>query len=129
RLSSLTGLPAASIDTVADSILAFPEVKADDPVQAKAAETSPSIQTADIRAAAFAFRARGEHRAMWPTVDFAAQYALLATFNNYQQFFQPGSFQQHNATVGVAIRFPFLSFSQRARAQAADAQALHARKD
>jgi outer membrane protein TolC len=66
---------------------------------------------------------------MWPTVDFAAQYALLATFNNYQDFFRPGSFQQHNATIGVAIRFPFLNPSQHARAQAADAGALRAKKD
>ena len=74
-------------------------------------------------------RARGEHRAMWPSVDFAAQYALLASFNNYQNFFRPGSFQPNNATVGVEIRFPFLNPSQHAQALAADAAALHARKD
>src|SRR5713101_1774833 len=90
RLSHLTGLPAASIDTAPD------------------------------------FRARGEHRAMWPSVDFAAQYALLSTYNNYDLFFK--TFQRHNATLGVAIRFPFLSASQRARAQSADAEALRARK-
>ena len=66
---------------------------------------------------------------MWPTIDFAAQYGLLATFNNYQNFFQHGSFQRHNATVGVAIRFPFLNPTQHARAQVADAEALHAKKD
>jgi outer membrane protein TolC len=54
---------------------------------------------------------------------------LLASFNNYQNFFRPGSFQPNNATVGVEIRFPFLNPSQHARAQAADATALHAKKD
>jgi outer membrane protein TolC len=87
------------------------------------------IQIADIHASALAFRARGEHRALWPSVDFAAQYALLATFNNYEKYFQPHSFQSNNATVGVEIRFPFFNPSQHAQAQAADAAALHAKKD
>jgi outer membrane protein TolC len=129
RLSQVTGLPAAAIETVPESIPALPEVKPEDNLAAKAAQESPLIQIADIRATAFAFRARGEHRAMLPSIDFAAQYALLATFNNYQNFFRPGSFQSNNATVGVEIRFPFLNPSQHAHAQAADAAALHARKD
>jgi len=129
RLSQLTGLPATAIETVPESIPALPEVKQEDNLAAKAAQENPLIQIADIRATALDFRARGEHRAMWPSVYFATQYALLATFNNYQKYFQPHSFQQNNATVGVEIRFPFLNPPQRARAQAADAAALHARKD
>jgi outer membrane protein TolC len=129
RLSQLTGLPATGIETVPESIPALPEVKQEDDLATRAAQDNPLIQIADIRATALAFRARGEHRAMWPSVDFAAQYALLATFNNYQKYFQPNSFQQNNATVGVEIRFPFFNPPQRARAQAADAAALHARKD
>jgi len=129
RLSQMTGLPAAAIETVPESIPALPEVTQEDNLAAKSAQDNPLIQLADIRASALALRARGEHRAMWPTVDFAAQYALLATFNNYQRYFQPNSFQQNNATVGVEIRFPFFNPSQRAHAQAADASALHARKD
>ena len=128
HLSQLTGLPAPAIETVADSIPAFPDVKQEDNLAALAAKESPLIQIADIRATALAFRARGEHKALWPTVDFAAQYSLRSTYNNYQDFFRPGSFQRHNATVGVAIRFPFLSATQRAHAQAADQQALHAKK-
>jgi outer membrane protein TolC len=129
RLSQLTGLPATAIETVPESIPALPEVQQEDNLAAKAAQQSPLIEIADIRATGLALRARGEHRAMWPSVDFATQYALLATFNNYQRYFQPHSFQQNNATVGVEIRFPFLNPPQRARAQAADAAALHARKD
>ena len=89
-------------------------------------QTNPAVQAAETRATAQDFRARGEHRAMWPSVDFAAQYALLSTYNNYDLFFK--TFQRHNATLGVAIRFPFLSPSQRARAQSADADALRAKK-
>jgi len=125
----LTGLPATAIETVPESIPELPEVQQEENLALKATQENPLIQIADIRATALAFRARGEHRAMWPSIDFAAQYALLATFNNYQHYFQPNSFQQNNATVGVEIRFPFLNPPQRARAQAADAAALHARKD
>ena len=66
---------------------------------------------------------------MWPSLDFAAQYALLASFNNYENYFQKGSFQEHNATLGMVLRFPFFNPSQRAKAQAADAEAVRARKD
>jgi outer membrane protein TolC len=129
RLEDMTGLPSASIETVADSIPPLPEVKQEDNLPARALETSPSLQMASLHSTALTFHARGEHRALWPTVDFAAQYALLATFNNYQHFFQPHSFQANNAALGVVVRFPFFNASQHARAQAADADALRARKD
>lgn len=129
HLSHMTGLPAAAIETVPASIPALPEVKQEEDLASKAVEQSPLIQIADIRASAFSLRARAEHRALWPSIDFAAQYAVLATFNNYQHFFQPGSFQPNNASVGIVMRFPFLNPSQHARAQAADATAMHAKKD
>jgi outer membrane protein TolC len=129
RLSQSTGLPPASIETVPNSMPVLPEIKHDDDLVAKAVQRSPTIQFTQNHATALDFRARGEHRALWPTIDFAAQYALLATFNNYENYFRPGSFQQHNATIGVVMRFPFLNPSQHAHAQAADAEALHARQD
>lgn len=129
HLSDLTGVPTANIETEADSIPAFPEIQQADDLSAKAVQNSAAVQAADGRAMAQSFRARGEHRALWPTIDFAAQYALLASFNNYENFFRAGSFQQHNATVGIAMRFPFLSWSQRARADGADATAIRARKE
>ena len=52
----------------------------------------------------------------------------LPRYNNYDEFFQD-SFQRHNATIGVVLSFPFFSASQRARAEAADATALKAKKD
>ena len=107
----------------------FPEVKQEDDLAGKASQSSPGVQAAENRAAAESLRARGEHRAMLPSVDFAAQYGLLAAYNNYQNFFQPGSFQRHNATLGVVIKFPLFSPTQRARADAADALALKAKKD
>jgi outer membrane protein TolC len=128
RLAQLTGVPASSIVTAPESIPDLPLIQADDDVPAKAVQISPLVLTAETHAVAAGFRARGEHRALWPTADFAAQYALLSTFNNYENYFRAGSFQRNNATIGVVLRFPFLSFSQRARAQGADADLIHAKK-
>ncbi|HEY1263625.1 MAG TPA: TolC family protein [Terriglobales bacterium] len=129
RLSQLTGVPAASIETVADSVPALPEVKQEDDLAAKSVQANAGVQAAEIRASAQDYRARGEHRSLWPTFDFAAQYATLARYNNYDQYFRAGSFQRNNATIGVVIRFPFLNLSQHAHAQAADAEAIRAHKD
>ena len=129
RLAHLTGLAAANIETESESMPSLPEVKQEDDLAGKAVATNPGVQAADSRAAAEGLRARGEHRGSLPSVDFAAQYGLLAAYNNYQDFFQPGSFQRHNATLGVVIKFPIFSATQRARADAADALALKAKKD
>ena len=128
RLSQLTGLPAESIEADGDSMPKLPEVKQADNLAGQA-ESSPPVEIADLRAWAMELRARGEHRAMWPTLDFAGQFAYFARYTGYQNYFQKGSFQPENGSVGVVIRFPFFNFTQRARARIADADALHARKD
>jgi outer membrane protein TolC len=142
HLSKLTGLPAAEIETEADSLPDFPAPAREQDVPA-GSEAQPSVQAAIEHARAQYLRAQGEHRALWPSFDFAAQYALLSQFNNFQQYYIPSkpcmvasvsvlctinSFHQNNATIGVAIRFPILNSSQRARAQAADADAIVAKK-
>ena len=127
HLAKLTGLSSNSIVTVPDSIPALPEVRQEDDVAARATESSFALQSAQFKARAQAFRAKGEHRSLWPSLDFAAQYAVLSEYNNYDQFFK--TFQRNNASLGVVIRFPFLNFSQRAHAQGADAEALRATKE
>lgn len=128
RLSQLTGLPATTFDSI-EPPPGLPEIHNEEDITAKAVAASPGVEAAQIRATAYSMRARGEHRSLLPSVDFAAQYALLATYNNYDKFFQPNSFQRHNATIGVAIRFPILNPAQHAHAQAADAEAVKAKND
>jgi outer membrane protein TolC len=125
RLSKLTGLPAASIQTQSDSIPALPSSEVDADTRDQAADSSPAVKSAMEHARAQYLRAQGERKSLWPSVDFAAQYALLSTYNNYNQFYT--SFQRNNATVGVAIRFPIFNAAQRSRAEAADAEALKAK--
>jgi len=143
HLSKLTGLPPSSIQTDPDSIPAPPPVSTSEEAPQNAADSNPSVEAAVEHARAQYLRAQGEHRALWPTFDFAAQYALLSKFNNFQNYYIPSrpcvtplgeflcvtnTFRQNNATIGVSIRIPIFNASQRSRAQAADADALKARK-
>jgi outer membrane protein TolC len=126
HLSVLTGLPPSSIEIAPETIPALPAVSWEDDLSAKAVASSPAIQSADQHARAEAFRASGEHRALLPSLDFAAQYARLSKYNNYDDYFK--KFQPDNVTFGVAIRFPLFNAPQRARAQGAEADALKAKK-
>src|SRR5512146_3329554 len=125
HLSQLTGVPAREIETGRESVPAIPELSQDDGVLNRALANSWAVKIADERLKSKEQQAKGEHNALYPTIDFAAQYALLAKYNNYEQFYK--SFQRNNATVGVAIRFPFLNPVQRAKSQTAAAEALRAK--
>jgi len=92
------------------------------------ADANPAVMAAGEHGRGQELTARGDHKGWHPSVDLGAQYAVLSRFNNYQSYFQPGSFVRKNATVGGVIRFPFLNAPQKARAQGADADALKARK-
>ncbi|HLW83941.1 MAG TPA: TolC family protein [Candidatus Sulfotelmatobacter sp.] len=148
HLAKLTGLPLTSIEPDPDSLPTLPAVKSEEAKRegamrgdanvddtkresdqaSRALESNPGVQAAVEHARAEYLRVKAERKALWPSVDFAAQYANLATYNNYQKFYQPGSFQPNNATVGVAIHFPFLNLAQHARVQEAESEAVKAQK-
>jgi len=143
HLAKLTGLPAANLQTDPDSIPAPPAAPANEEPAKDAASSTPAVEAAVEHARAQYLRAQGEHKSLWPSIDFAGQYALLSRFNNFQNYYIPSrpcvtplgeflcvasSFQQNNATIGVSIRFPLFNASQRSRAQAADAEAVKATK-
>lgn len=130
HLSKLTALPAANFEIDPDSVPALPAVKPDDKPEteliAKAADANPTVQAAVEHARAQYLRVKAEHRSLWPSVDFAAQYANLATYNNYDAYYT--HFQPNNATVGIAIHLPFLNYAQHARVQEAESEATKATK-
>jgi outer membrane protein TolC len=128
-LSQMTGLPQAAIEVTADSVPALPEAPAQTDMAQTAIDASPSVLLARQHAEAQGFRARAEHRLLWPTADFATQYAVLAKYNNWQKFFVNNAFERNNATVGVVLRFPLFNGAQRAHAAAADIDAVHAIKE
>ena len=126
RLSKLIGIPAMSIETMTETIPATPDIPQDDETSATAAQNNPGVRLAFQRAKAAALRADAEHKALLPSLDLGSQYALLSTFNNYQEFYQ--KFQRNNYTIGVNFRVPFINPSQRATAAAADADAIKSQK-
>ena len=127
RLSQLTGLPANSIVTSAESIPPLPVVSQDEDLSSQAAANNPVLKMAEQIAESKAFHARAEKRQLYPAVDLVAQYAVLSRFNNYDQFFN--KFQRNNLTIGAAIRIPFLNPAQHAAADAAAADAVKAKKE
>jgi len=128
HLSTLTGLPVSSIELAPETIPALPPVASEEDLSERAIASSPAIKLAEQHSLAEAMRASGEHRALYPSIDFSAQYARFSTFNNYTKYFPPHTFQVDNATIGVALKIPLFNASQRARADAAEAQAVKAKK-
>ncbi|MDT8068241.1 MAG: TolC family protein [Terriglobia bacterium] len=126
QLSQLTGFPAASIETVAESVPIPPDIPQDPNVPGDAADRNPTVRMAFEKAKSAELRAKAEHNRMLPAFDFGTQYALLSTFNNYDQVYK--KFTRNNYTFGLNIRFNFLNFGQRAAAEAADADAIRAKK-
>jgi len=126
HLATLTGLPVSSIELAPETIPALPPVAAEEDLSEKAIASSPAIKIAEQHSLAEAMRASGEHRALLPSIDFSAQYARLATFNNYDLYYR--KFQPDNATIGFALRIPLFNASQRARADAAEAEARKAKR-
>jgi outer membrane protein len=127
HLSTLTGLPVSSIEIVPETIPALPPVAAEEDLSEKAVASSPAVKLAEQHSLAESMRALGERRSLLPSIDFSAQYARFSTFNNYTEYF-PTHFQKDNATIGFGIKIPLFNLGQRARADAADAAALKAKK-
>ena len=132
HLSKLTGLSAASFEIDPDSLPDLPVVKSEDATEGfavSAADANPAVQAAVEHARAQYLKVKGEHRSLWPSVDFAGQYAVFDnSINDYQRFYAPHSFQINNGTVGLAIHFPFLNYAQHARVQEAESEARKATK-
>ena len=126
HLSNLTGLPVSSIELAPETIPALPPVAPEEDLSEKAAVSSPAVKFAEQHSLSEAMRASGERRSLLPSIDFSAQYARLSSFNNYSQYYT--HFQHDNATIGFALRIPIFNASQRARTDAAEAEALKARK-
>jgi outer membrane protein TolC len=126
HLAKLTGLTPAEIQPDPESMPQLPLISQDDNLAGRAADNSPVVKLAEQKAEAAAARAKGEHRANLPFADIASQYAYLARFNNYDQYFL--NYNANNLAAGINIKFPFFNPVQKARAAQADADTVVARK-
>ena len=122
----LTGLTSAEIQPDPESMPALPLISQEDNLPVRAVANSPTVKLADQKAEAAAARAKGEHKATLPYADVATQYAYLARYNNYDQYFL--NYNANNLAAGINIKFPFFNPVQKAHAAQADADAVVARK-
>src|SRR6185312_8362181 len=127
RLSQLTGLPIAAIKTSTETIPALPQVSQDDDLAGQAEQNNVQVKIAEAAAQAKQHKAESERKQLYPSIDLAAQYAMLSRINNYDQFFL--KFQRNNVTAGVAIRVPFFSTAQHSAAEVAKFYAAKARNE
>jgi outer membrane protein TolC len=125
HLSNLTGLSPTAIELAPETVPALPPVNGDEDLPQRAIALSPAVKVAEQHSLAETMRAKGEHSALYPSIDFSAQYVRLSTFNNYTDYF-PNHFQPDNATIGFALRIPLFNASQHARAEAAEAESRKA---
>ena len=132
QLASLTGLPAASMQTDTASIPQIPEVKADEvPVR------TAGIEAAEAEAQSHKFQARGDELAtkIRPLIGFGAVYNRDATsLNNYNLYFgrvnpltgQVAKLKADNFSAGFSISIPIFDLNHRAKARESAAEALRA---
>jgi outer membrane protein TolC len=123
QLAVLTGLPVGTILPDHASIPEIPAVTADE-----VPRTLPGIEAASSLARSKQLQAKGDDLA-WrrPQLGFGAVYNYdINEFNDYEQFYRPGTFTPNNVSFGIQITVPFFDFALRAKAKATAAEALRA---
>ncbi|MCY4594041.1 MAG: TolC family protein [Bryobacterales bacterium] len=67
----------------------------------------PELAGIDARIRAARHKAREARSARYPSLDIVGQYAMLARFNNYDDYFR--RFERHNWQAGVALQVPLFT--------------------
>jgi outer membrane protein TolC len=113
------GFPAEDrVHAVAEDRPAPPLPESEDRAIQRAVESNPELRQIESHIAAKQLELRGEKAARLPRADLVAQYAMLAKFNNYAEFFN--HFQRNNGEIGVAFQVPI--FHPGVRSQMAETE-------
>ena len=127
HLASLLGVQPDSITLDPASVPTIPGVSQDEDLTVQALQNSLAVKEAEQKTAAANLRAEGERKAEhYPTADLASQYAYLARFNNYDQYFL--HYTANNLAAGLNIKIPLFNSVQKAKAEEAKADAMLASK-
>ena len=70
-------------------------------------DTHPELAALEARTRAAQYGIREARAARHPKLDLVGQYAMLARFNNYDDYFR--RFQRHNWQAGVALQVPLFT--------------------
>jgi outer membrane protein TolC len=113
ELRDLTGAARdQSVELAPDPL----ELQAEQPtvqLVARALASDGTLQQAEYQQRAREDHLKGSRGGYWPTIDVVGDYALLAKFNNYDEFFR--RFERNNLNVGIQARW-FIVSSQTASA-------------
>ena len=120
QLATMTGLPAASIQTLHDSIPTIPAVTTP-------AQTTAGLAAAQENARSRQLQARGDELVnRRPRMTFGAQYNRDSnSLNNYSVYFQ--HFKADNFSIGLTIQIPLFDLVHRDKSRESAADALKAR--
>lgn len=128
HLSRITDLPSNGLTTVHSSI---PLLRGFDRQPAREAALPESIQAAYSSAESKQQLAFGDDRKLFrPQIGLGIQYSRLASFNNYQDYYRPGSFTNYNnLQVGLQFTLPVFDITKRAKARESLAEARRTLQD
>ena len=93
------------VHPVAEERAAPPLPKSEEEAIASALDSDKELRKLESQITAKELEKRGVKAQRLPRVDLVAQYALLAKFNNYAEFFQ--KYQQNNEQIGMSFQIPF----------------------
>jgi outer membrane protein len=122
QLRNLTALPDSQSIEVQTEEPAFAIDAQANALADLAIQNDKGIQEAENDRAAHQQILRGAHLAYWPTFAIVGQYSILSGFNNYDKYYNPGSFQRNNIAAGVQINIPLFSAKTRANVALAKSQ-------
>ena len=122
HLSRLTGLPAEGLATEHTSI---PSLQPLEPSPARDTVLPESIQSAYSSAESKLQSAFGDARKLYrPQIGLGMQYSRLASFNNYADYYRPGSFHNYNnIQIGLQFNLPLFDLTKRSKARESLAEA------
>jgi outer membrane protein TolC len=93
------------VHPVAEERAAPPLPASEEEAIAGALDSNKDLRKLESQITAKELEKRGVKAQRLPRVDLVAQYALLAKFNNYAEFFQ--KYQQNNEQIGMSFQVPF----------------------
>ena len=93
------------VHPVAEERPAPPLPKSEEEAIASALDSNKDLRKLESQITAKGLEKRGVKAQRLPRIDLVAQYALLAKFNNYAEFFQ--KYQQNNEQIGMSFQMPF----------------------
>jgi outer membrane protein TolC len=110
QIRDMTGIPASeSLQVSPEDLPASESAEAASNILTEAIDHSAVIREAENYRRARAELLKGAKGAYWPTVSLIGEYSVLSKINNYQEFYNPKSFQRNNVTAGVQVTIPIFA--------------------